>query len=124
MNYKKLSELELKRVYFKLKAYFQEEDEEISQFRAVVSEYYPRTADSVLVKFDSEFTDEEYFFLVRSVVVYDKQGAELQPLPGKDLEAEDEFQSFEFENSDKPRDDIAFNMIGKGSLPDLYEQVK
>jgi hypothetical protein len=121
MPYVKLSERELKQAYTLLKAYFEQDEAAANQVRELIAEYYPASAHSVLLKFDSEFTDEDYFHLARAVVVYDKHGNEIEPKPGKKIDLEHDLQNCTFEDSDEPREDLAFTMKAP-KLPELYSK--
>ena len=122
MNYRKLNENELKSLKDVLIAYFKEgqsyqNDESVKEF---VKKYYPTSAAYCTIQYNSEYNDSTWDNVIQTIVVFDKEGNEVTPIKGKELEARKTAARLScVEESDEMLEDKTIN-IKQPRMPDVY----
>lgn len=122
---KKLDETQLKELYTKLHAKFSPENAKHIMYKKHVEKYFPETATSVVVTFNSEYNDEGYDCTVSYISVYDASGEEI--LPRKDVrkECREEWRNLPVPENEygygheEALEDITI-YLNPGIIPDLY----
>ncbi len=123
MKYIKLTDESLRDIFNLLSAKFSKRpNDKIKFYLDYVTQYYPKTACSLVVSYNSEYNDNTYDFSVQYVGVYDENGNELLPLKNKAKEARSEWHTFDCppgEFDEEANKDLVV-YLKDVRIPDLY----
>ncbi len=125
MSYRKLKAEEVKELLGRFGASINKSKSDLAEIREYIKNYYPSTATTVLVQYNSEYNDEGYDVSVQYVAVYDREQQELLPLKDKAREARDKWAEVFFTESNDgcgfrdPVEDKVY-LLNEAGLPELY----
>lgn len=120
-QYRKLNEDELRSVYNQLAGHYTAPTGLKREIEAHVRKYYPDTVCSASLTVNSAYNDQTYDNTAGALVVYNKEGVEIVPLPETARESRGLWSSFEVpdETSEQIEGDIVVHLATQ-PLPALY----